>query len=205
MNENERLSLERMITENNVQNQTDKIRTLKHSDLIKNDVREINFAVGYKSAIIKNYINSLNILKKINYNIIDSGDVDIIKRISKITDYLDKDVLIIYGDTYTDINISNLIKFHKKNKLPASVVSIPFKTNFGLFKISKKNVVFNYKEKPILDEYINIGYFIFNKKLFKILNKFKKFESLLLFEKSLNSATDSNLFIMISEAKFLRL
>lgn len=38
MNENERLSLERMITENNVQNQTDKIRMLKHSDLIKNDV-----------------------------------------------------------------------------------------------------------------------------------------------------------------------
>ena len=38
MNENERIALNKMISENDVQDQTKKIRTLKHSDLIKQDV-----------------------------------------------------------------------------------------------------------------------------------------------------------------------
>ena len=38
MNEKERIALNRMISENDVQDQTGKIRALKHSDLIKQDV-----------------------------------------------------------------------------------------------------------------------------------------------------------------------
>lgn len=38
MNENERIALNKMISENDVQDQTKKIRTLKHSELIKQDV-----------------------------------------------------------------------------------------------------------------------------------------------------------------------
>jgi hypothetical protein len=38
MNDDQRLKLHEMITENNVQDNTDKIKSLKHSDLIRKDV-----------------------------------------------------------------------------------------------------------------------------------------------------------------------
>ena len=38
MNQKEKTALNKMISENNVEDQTEKIRTLKHSDLIKQDV-----------------------------------------------------------------------------------------------------------------------------------------------------------------------
>ena len=48
MNDNERLHLQKMIKENNVEETTEKIRRLKHSHYIKNDVD-------------KNNVNTLNI------------------------------------------------------------------------------------------------------------------------------------------------
>ena len=41
MNDQEKLQLQRMLKENDVENQTPKIRELKHSHLIKKDVEQM--------------------------------------------------------------------------------------------------------------------------------------------------------------------
>ena len=42
MNDNQRLHLQKMITENNVVDQTELIRQLKHSQILRNEVKHLN-------------------------------------------------------------------------------------------------------------------------------------------------------------------
>ena len=65
--------------------------------LKKYNVRKINIASGYKSKAIKRYLSENNYNTSIK--IYDSGDVDIIKRIQNILADVQKDVIVLYGDT----------------------------------------------------------------------------------------------------------
>ena len=54
------------------------------------------------------------------------------------------------------------------------------KTNFGVVKFNSKNIVTNFLEKPNLNLWINVGYFIFKKtQLQKYCNNFDTFKDLL--------------------------
>ena len=80
MDDNQRLKLQDLIKENNVQDNTDNIRTLKHSKLIRNDVDKIikiinnstsddfktldNACLPHCSFLFKNYTNIYNKLLK---------------------------------------------------------------------------------------------------------------------------------------------
>ena len=46
MDDNQRLKLQDLIKENNVQDNTDNIRTLKHSKLIRDDVDKIQIIIN---------------------------------------------------------------------------------------------------------------------------------------------------------------
>ena len=88
-------------------------------------------------------------------------------------------MLICYGDTLIDINLDNYIKFFQKNINKITVASYQLKTSFGIFKLQNKNQIVDFKEKPALDIWFNVGYFFISKNNFKYLNKFKKFKELL--------------------------
>ena len=92
MNEKEKESLKQMIAENNVEDQTDQIRTTKHSELIKQDVitmqelkqkykRTQNSEVFDKMCVSRchflfnNYTNIFNRLKK------DELDINILSKL----------------------------------------------------------------------------------------------------------------------------
>ena len=77
------------------------------------DIRNINIASGYKSSVLKKYFseNSYNVSIKIH----NSGDVDIIKRIQDILVTVQKDVIVLYGDTISDVDINDLISNHRKS------------------------------------------------------------------------------------------
>ena len=78
-------------------------------------IYNINLAVGYKSELIKKYI-----LSRYNYPSImihDGGNISIIERIQKILKRTKPaQILIIYGDTISDINLNKLFEYHKKKK-----------------------------------------------------------------------------------------
>ena len=90
--------------------------------LLKYNINNINVASGYKSTILKNYLDTHPF--KANIKIYDSGDVDIIKRIQGIMKEVKKDVLILYGDTISDVNIFELIQFHRKSSKKMTMTDI---------------------------------------------------------------------------------
>lgn len=142
----------------------------------KYNLKKVILATGYKSELFKKIkIKS----KKLEVKIINSGvNKDIIKRLQISTINSSRYVLICYGDTIVDININKLIRFHQKFKNKIVFTVYKLKSQFGLLKV-KKSKISNFKEKPDLEYYFNIGFFLFDKDKINFLEKFNTFKSFL--------------------------
>ena len=145
--------------------------------IAKYDMKDLIILTGYKSEKIENYINEK--YKHSNIQIINSGDVDIIQRIKDAIPLIDNDFMVLYGDTISNIDISNLIKFHKMSNYPVTMTVWPLISQFGIVDIDDNNAVIGFKEKPRLDKWINIGYFYFDNKVSSMLNDASSFSDFL--------------------------
>ena len=92
-------------------------------------------------------------------------------RIARIKDYLndDENFCMTYGDGFSDVNIKKLINFHMTQNKIATLTAVKPDGRFGSIEISK-NLIKNFKEKKIENSsYVNGGFFVLNKKIFKYL------------------------------------
>jgi NDP-sugar pyrophosphorylase family protein len=148
--------------------------------LLKSDIKNIIVASGYKHYLVKKFIN-VKYKKKVEVKN-TSIDVDILERIKNITKNKKGEFLVCYGDTLADININKLIKQYLLNKKKLIISSYELKSSFGILNTYKNsNAVIKFREKPNLNIWFNIGYFIFSQKYIKMLSRFKKFENFLHF------------------------
>ena len=66
-----------------------------------------------------------------------------------------------YGDGVANININELLKFHKINKKKATLTAVKPPSRFGALEINEDNLVSQFKEKPIGEKaWINGGFFV---------------------------------------------
>jgi glucose-1-phosphate cytidylyltransferase len=147
---------------------------------------------GYKGYLIKEYFvnyslhttditvnvrtNKTKIHKKYtepwNITLVDTGDYSLTgDRIKKIEEYIDGDFCLTYGDGLTSVNIKKVIQFHKINKKLATVLAIKPSGRFGSMEL-KNDMVNKFVEKPQGDGgWVNGGFFVLNKKIFKYIKK----------------------------------
>lgn len=94
-------------------------------------------------------------------------------RLKKIEKYLEGEetFCVTYGDGLSDVNIEKLLSFHKSHGKTATLTAVQPFSNFGLIKISEENAVTEFQEKPRLQEWINGGFFVFNKKILNYLEE----------------------------------
>jgi len=86
------------------------------------------------------------------------------KRISLLKKVLDDEdgFIVTYGDGVADINLKELIAFHKKKGLLATVTGFKPYHRFG-FIDEKNGIVKQFREKPRMQSMVNIGFMIFRK------------------------------------------
>ena len=83
--------------------------------------------------------------------------------------------MMTYGDGLSNVNIKNLVKFHKKNKKIVTLTAVRPPARFGAIKI-KRNTVKFFKEKSRLDEgWINGGFFVMEEKILKYIKNDKTY------------------------------
>jgi len=82
-----------------------------------------------------------------------------IKRAEKVIG--NKPFLLTYGDGVSDINISELVAYHKEHKKLLTMTSVQPDGRFGSVEINAENVVTRFLEKPKGDgSWINGGFFV---------------------------------------------
>ena len=139
---------------------------------IKYGFKDFILALGYKKEVIINYFKKKR-FKGVNLKLIDTGKKTLTgSRLLKLKKYLKgENFLLTYGDGLSDINLDKLLKFHIKSKKIATITAVRPPARFGELFI-KNDVVRKFEEKNQVNTgWINGGFFIFNKKVFKFIPK----------------------------------
>lgn len=127
---------------------------------------------GYKMDVIKNYFIKSTKNENWNVKVINTGkNSNTGERLKRVKKYINNTFCLTYGDGLSNVNIDKLINFHKKNKSLATLTTVKPAPHFGKI-IFKGNKVINFLEKDQKKEsWINGGFFVCEKKIFKYLNK----------------------------------
>ncbi len=92
-------------------------------------------------------------------------------RLKQVQKYIgDEDFMLRYGDGVCDVNIKELLAFHKAHNKIATVTSIQLNSRFGGMDLGNNGQVLAFREKE-KDEskWINGGYFVLKPEVFKYL------------------------------------
>jgi glucose-1-phosphate cytidylyltransferase len=155
--------------------------------------RDFVLALGFKGHYIKDYFLNYHPLRSnlqidlksgsIEYNnpvaedwrvhLIDTGPNSMTGgRLYMLRDHLkDDDIFMLtYGDGVSDVNIHDLVTFHKKHGKKATMTAVRPPARFGTMLFDGNHVT-EFKEKPQTGEgWINGGFFVFNRSVLEYLN-----------------------------------
>ena len=133
-------------------------------------------ALGYKGAVIKKYFREKKLNKKIKIHLIETGKNTMTGgRLKRLKNFLNEPFLLTYGDGLSNINLTKLIKFHKKNKKLITLTAVRPPARFGVIEIKGK-VVKYFREKNLLDTgWINGGFFVIQPKFLDLIKNDKTF------------------------------
>ena len=147
---------------------------------------------GYKGYMIKEYFsnyslhtsditidlknNSIEFLHKKaepwKITLIDTGENTLTGgRLARIKEYLgNEDFFFTYGDGVSDVNIQDLLKFHREQKSLATLTAVQPPGRFGTLEFERGRVL-SFQEKPKGDgNWINGGFFVLNPKVLDLID-----------------------------------
>jgi glucose-1-phosphate cytidylyltransferase len=144
-------------------------------------INDFVICAGYKGYIIKEYFanyflhmsdvtfdmahNTMEVHHKKaepwRVTIVDTGEETMTGgRIKRVSDYIDDTFCCTYGDGVGDINITELIDFHKKSGRLATLTGVQPPGRFGAIQLEESKVL-SFQEKPQGDgSWINGGFFV---------------------------------------------
>ncbi len=94
-------------------------------------------------------------------------------RIKRAQEFIGNEAFMLtYGDGVSDINIEELVKFHKSHGKAMTMTSAQPDGRFGALNISEDNQVLEFIEKPKGDgSWINAGFFVCESKVFDYITE----------------------------------
>ena len=93
-------------------------------------------------------------------------------RIKRIEKYLgsDDDFMFTYGDGLANINIRDLLEYHKMHSSILTLTAVQPPGRFGSISIDQSNRITKFTEKPLGDgQWINAGFYVSSREIFDFL------------------------------------
>lgn len=133
-----------------------------------------NFTIHTKSGLTKIHRSkNSNIKDDFKITFVDTGEETLPgERILKTINHIpttDANFMVTYGDGVANINIKNLVKFHKKQGTIGTITGVHPRSKFGLLTTSSDGKINKFIEKPVLKEWVNGGFMVFKRSFFKFL------------------------------------
>lgn len=149
--------------------------------------------LGYKGYVVKEYFanyflhksdvtidlsdNSIKVhdshAEPWRITLVDTGNESMTGgRIKRIQHHIgDEPFMLTYGDGVSDVNISELVKFHEAHGKHCTVTSVQPSGRFGALNLSEDNAVQSFLEKPKGDgAWINGGFFVCQPEVFDYID-----------------------------------
>jgi glucose-1-phosphate cytidylyltransferase len=91
-------------------------------------------------------------------------------RIKRIQEFVgDERFFCTYGDGIADVDIRGLIEYHEAHGKLATLTTTQLRSRFGVVDTDDNGNVYQFREKPMVNDLVNIGYFIFEPQVFDFL------------------------------------
>jgi glucose-1-phosphate cytidylyltransferase len=148
-------------------------------------INDFIICCGYKAYVIKEYfsnyfLHSADVTFDMKHNnmevhnnfsepwritLVDTGEDTMTGgRLKRVKEYIGNEAFCLtYGDGVSDVNITELVKFHKAEGTKATLTAVQQPGRFGAFTLAKEEVkVTNFQEKPLSGDspWINGGFFV---------------------------------------------
>ena len=125
--------------------------------------------LGYKGEKIKEYFGQFD-SELWNIQLIDTG-VDSMTggRLKRIQDKIDNTFCVTYGDGLSDVNLNELISFHKEKRSLATLTAIHPPERFGVLNLSGDYVTEFHEKHAGESSWINGGFFVLEPEIFDYL------------------------------------
>lgn len=92
-------------------------------------------------------------------------------RIKAVQKYVGTETFMVtYGDGVSDVDLKALLAFHKSHGKLATVTTVKPISRFGVLQVDDAGHVGGFDEKPELEGWINVGFFVFEPKVFDYLS-----------------------------------
>lgn len=93
-------------------------------------------------------------------------------RIKRVEKYIGKEpFMLTYGDAVADINIPELLQFHRSHGKMATISAVTVSQRFGVLDINEGNTIESFREKSTDDKsYINGGFMVLNPQIFEYID-----------------------------------
>jgi len=133
-------------------------------------INDFVICCGYKGEKIKEYFSNID-SSPFNIELVDTGlDTMTGGRLKRIKNHVDGTFCVTYGDGLSNINIKNLLAFHRERKTVATLTAIHPPERFGVLSLSG-DYVKEFHEKHRGDSsWINGGFFVFEPEIFNYLD-----------------------------------
>jgi NDP-sugar pyrophosphorylase family protein len=137
------------------------------------DIVDIIITTGHQSNLIQSFFDDG---KKFGVNIsysMESKPMGTAGPLDIIREQINDTFILINGDILTDIDISNLLKFHSEQKAMATV-ALKKRTvyiDFGVVEVTKGKKFHKWKEKPNLDFFVSTGLYVLEPSTLKYVPK----------------------------------
>ena len=132
-------------------------------------INEFIICLGYKGDVIKKFFSNYDSTPW-SVQLIDTGlDTMTGGRLKRIQEHIDDTFCVTYGDGLSDININNLISFHKEKKSLATLTAIHPPERFGVLSLSGDYVSEFHEKHRGESSWINGGFFVSEPEIFDYL------------------------------------
>lgn len=157
-------------------------------------IKDFVIAAGYKSEFIKNYFlnygptnmdYTVTLGKRDSIvfhgaheeddwavSVVDTGpDTMTGGRIKRVRDYIGDELFFCtYGDGIANVDITALREFHESHGLAATMtVTRPY-SRFGVVDIDGNGVIGRFREKPQMEDWVNMGYLLLEPEVFDLID-----------------------------------
>jgi glucose-1-phosphate cytidylyltransferase len=155
--------------------------------------RDFILPLGYKGEVIKQYFHDYNI-RHTDFTVeLKTGDIivhptgiedwrvtlcdtgqETLKggRIKRVARHIAGDrFMVTYGDGLADIDLGDLLKFHRDSGTIGTFTGVRMPSRFGTVRTDEAGTILSWEEKPLLHEYINCGFFVFKRAFLDYLSE----------------------------------
>jgi NDP-sugar pyrophosphorylase family protein len=142
-----------------------------------NQVSNFFITLNYKSKILKAFFQEMSHKFKLSF-VDEPKPLGTAGGLNLLSHKIKKPFMVTNCDTIINVNCDDLMNFHVSNNNDITVVAsskehiIPY----GTCKLTKKGYLEKIVEKPKFDFFVNVGLYVLNPKIIKLIPKNKSFD-----------------------------